>query len=72
MKITKLADTPQTYPPLRAAKITFDNGDTITTDLAAGLSDQEILDYYAVGRQFNLGRGGDDLMAKVTAVQILK
>ncbi len=57
---------------LRAAKIIFDNGDSITTSLAANLTDDEIKNYYRIGRVFNLGNGELDLMAKVTEVIILK
>lgn len=57
--------------PLRSVKVTFDDGSTIVTDMAAGLSDKEILDYYAKGRQFNIG-DTDDKIAAVSDVEILE
>lgn len=61
--------TPQ---PLRSAKVTFDDGHTITTSLNGDLSDSDILLRYKVGREFNIGDGhGGDWMAKVVSVQIL-
>ena len=57
---------------LRAAKITFSDGDTITTDLAANLTDNEILEYYKIGKIFNLGCGENDNLVKVVKVEILK
>lgn len=57
---------------LRAAKVTFTNGDSLTTSLAAGLTDAEIKAYYKKGRIFNVGVGGKDRMTRVKSVRILK
>jgi len=53
---------------VETAIIQFDNGDTITTDING--TDEEIRKYYRIGREFNLGCNGDDLMAKVVSVEI--
>jgi hypothetical protein len=39
--------------------------------MAAHLSDEEILDYYKVGKKFNIG-SIDDKMVKVKKVNIIK
>lgn len=60
-------------PNLRTVKVTYSNGDSVTTDMAAGLSDEQIHDYFAVGKRFNLGNpatGGDNVQT-VTDVEIL-
>ena len=57
---------------LRSVKVTFDNGDSLTTSMAAHLSDEDIKKYYATGKSFNLGNGDKDKMAKVSNVEILK
>jgi hypothetical protein len=56
---------------LRSVKVTFDDGNVINTNMAAGVSDDEIQKYYAVGNEFNVGSGGNDKMAKVAKVEIL-
>jgi len=56
---------------LRAAKITFENGDTITTSLASDLTDEDIYDYYKIGKTFNIGNVKDNLQ-KVADVEILR
>lgn len=58
---------------LRVVRVTYDNGDVIETSMAAELTDAEILDYFKIGRYFNIGffSGDDDKMAKVTKVEIL-
>ena len=54
---------------MKTAKVIFDNGDEIITDING--TDEEIQNYYAVGRTFNLGDGcGGDLMARVVSVVI--
>ncbi len=55
---------------LRAVKVTFANGDTINTSMAAGLTDEEIRAYYATGRTFNIGSAEDNMQA-VAALEIL-
>ena len=58
---------------LRSVKVNFDNGDSLTTSMAKDLTDDEIKDYYKIGKSFNLGDGsGGDKMAKVKSVEILK
>lgn len=57
---------------LRSVKVTYSNGDIITTDMAAHLTDKEIKDYFKIGKVFNIGSGEDDLLAKVKEVEILK
>ena len=60
------------YPPLRSVEVTWDDGTTMKTDMAAGLSDEKIKDYYAIGKEFNVGDGPRDLMKKVKKVEILR
>lgn len=57
---------------LRAVKVTFTNGDSFTTSMAAGLTNAEIKAYYKKGRTFNLGYAGKDRLTKVKSVRILK
>ncbi len=60
---------------LRAVKVTFANGNSVTTSMAAHLTDDEIKNYYKIGKQFNLGGGAngvEDNMQPVTNVEILK
>lgn len=47
------------YPPMRAIKVTFSNGEIMTTEMAYYLTDKEMLDYYAIGRSFNCGSYSD-------------
>lgn len=56
---------------LRRVKVVFDNGDVINTSMAAHLTDEEILDYYKVGKVFNLGSGELDNLQKVKEVILL-
>jgi len=56
---------------LRSVKVYFDNGDTINTSMASTLSNEQIREYYKIGKYFNLGNV-NDLMAKVIKVDILK
>lgn len=57
---------------LRKVKVTYDTGDTVTTSMAANLSDKKIKDYFKKGKEFNIGSGGKDKMAKVKDVEILE
>jgi len=59
-----------TFPPLRSVKVHFNDGNHLVTNMAAGLSDEEIRNYYAIGRSFNLGIVENN-MAQVTKVVIL-
>ncbi len=56
---------------LREVRITYENGDVVETNMAAHLTDDDIRKYYAIGKEFNLGSGGKDLMSKVKEVEIL-
>lgn len=57
---------------LRSVKVTFSDGNTITTDMAANLSDEQIQDYYQIGKRFNLGDGaGGDNVVTVSNVEVL-
>ena len=60
------------YAPLRSVRVTYDNGFVQNTSMASGLSDQDIRDYFKVGREFNIGSGEHDRIAKVKEVEILK
>lgn len=61
----------KTYPKLRSVRVTYDNGDTITTSMASHLSDDDIYKYFKIGKTFNIGSGANDLLAKVEKVEIL-
>lgn len=54
---------------MRTITVTFDNGDSITTDING--TDQEINDYY-IGQTFNLGQGCDDLLTTALTVEFLE
>lgn len=56
---------------LRSVKVTYDDGTVISTSMAAHLTDDEILDYFKIGKTFNIGDGPNDKMAKVANVEIL-
>ena len=53
---------------MKTARVKFNNGDTIITSING--TDEEIREYYGIGKVFNLGNGADDLMASVTSVEI--
>jgi hypothetical protein len=57
---------------LRSVKVTYSNGETQGVSMAAHLRDDEILNYFKVGKIFNLGKNGvEDDLQKVTKVEIL-
>ncbi len=56
---------------LRVIRITFSDGDVINTNMAENITDDEIKNYYKIGRIFNLGIV-DDKLVRVTKVEILK
>jgi len=58
------------HSKLRGAKVTYSNGDSERTSLAAHLTDEDILNYYKIGRVFNIGSVGDCLV-KVVKCEIL-
>lgn len=68
VKENKLTDN--TFEDLRHVTVTYDTGDVIPTSMNANLSDDEIKDYFKIGKVFNLGAGGNDRMGKVTDVII--
>ena len=55
---------------MKTAIVKFGNGDTITTGING--TDEEIKEYYAIGRWFNLGNGENDLMASVVSCEVEK
>lgn len=61
----------ETGKDLRAAKVTFSDGNEITTSLAAHLTDDEIRNYFKIGKEFNIGLVEDNVV-KVVKVEILK
>lgn len=60
------------YPKLRAVRVIYDNGNVIETSMAAHLTDEEILNYFRIGRKFNVGSSERDVIASVTDVEILQ
>ena len=59
---------------MRAVKVWFSDGNHLVTNMAKGITDKEIRDYYAVGRTFNVGQdpdGQEDNLVKVTRIEIL-
>lgn len=56
---------------LRCVEVHYCNGDIITTSMNANLTDEEIKNYFRIGRQFNVGSINDNL-ATVTKIIILK
>ena len=53
----------------RAVKVTFANGDTISTEING--TEETIRNYYAIGKYFNLGRVGDNMQA-VTNLEFIR
>lgn len=50
--------------------IKFDNGDIIETNVNGNQTDEQIKEYYKVGKTFNLGSGEKDNLARVTDIII--
>jgi hypothetical protein len=64
--------TEEEHGELRSVKVTYSNGETQGVSMAAHLTDDEILNYFKVGKVFNLGKNGiEDDLQKVTKVEIL-
>ena len=59
------------FEGLRSVEVTFSDGDTITTSMAQHLTDEEIYDYYEIGKEFNLGTIEDNVQS-VVDVKILE
>ena len=55
-----------------SVKVEFDNGETIETEVADNATDEEIKNYYAKGKEFNLGQGGRDRLTKVKNVSVTR
>jgi hypothetical protein len=62
--------TPLKSNKMVPVRVHFDNGDHINTNINGDM--RAILDYYTVGREFNLGHGDEDLMAKVVACEFME
>jgi hypothetical protein len=45
---------------LRAIRVTYSDGTVISTDMAANLTDEQMLAYFKVGKTFNLGTSFPD------------
>ncbi len=59
------------YAPLRTIKVFYSGGYIITTDMAAHLSDEDMLDYFKIGRLFNIGSNNDNIQS-VIKTEIIK
>lgn len=57
---------------LRAIEVTYECGEVITTSMASGLTDKQMLNYFKPGKVFNLGQGEHDRLSKVKSRKILK
>jgi hypothetical protein len=55
------------YPDLRAIKVEYSDGTVISTSMAANIFDKEMLDYFAVGKWFNIGSKNDNMQQVVKA-----
>ena len=56
---------------MKYVKVTFDNGDHLTTNINGSLA--EITEYYKIGRTFNIGDGaGGDLLTIVSKLEFIK
>lgn len=56
---------------LRSVRVTYTDGSTITTAMAAHLTDEEIYAYFCEGKPFNIGMGVADDWQAVSSVEIL-
>lgn len=56
---------------MRVIKVYYGNGDTISTSMAAHLTDAEMQEYFKVGKWFNIG-SVEDNMQQVVKTEILK
>lgn len=64
----KPTEQPQATKTPITVKVTFDNGNTLTTGFNGT---QEQATAYYVGKQFNLGSGGRDVMTNGKAIEII-
>jgi len=60
------------YPPLREIRVTWKSGTTDRYSMAAGLTDQQMLDYYRPGKSFNVGNGPLDHFDSVESCEIIR
>lgn len=56
---------------LRSIKVTYSDGNEITTSMASHLTDDDMLNYFSIGKWFNIGRISDN-MQQVVKRKILK
>ncbi len=56
---------------LRAIRVLYSDGQMLATSMAAHLTDKEMLDYFEIGKEFNLGSVKDNLQ-KVVKREILR
>ena len=70
MEMFKHMDKKSDASNLIGVTVTYDNGDVITTDVNGNQTDEQIKEYFKVGKEFNLGNGEKDNMAKVVKVDI--
>ena len=60
---------------LRSVSVKYSDGTVINTDMASHLTDDEIRDYYKIGKQFNLGNApvkGDDPVVYTPVFEVSK
>ena len=57
---------------LRAVRVVYSDGTEKDVNMAAGLSDAEILEYFRVGEVFNIGGSGPDRIVTVKSATILR
>ena len=56
---------------LRYVRVTYSNNEVIETSVNGKLTDEEIKQYFKIGKQFNIGLC-DDKLVNVVKVEILK
>lgn len=55
----------------KGVKVTYSNGDHITTSVNPNVTDEEIKQYFKVGRKANIGNGEHDKIVTIKSVEIL-
>jgi len=60
------------YPEQRKAKISLADGDHFITSLNHSLTDEQILVYYRVGQEINMGKGELAYLTTISNVQIVQ
>lgn len=56
---------------LREIKVTYSDGTVISTNMAAHLTDQQMLNYFSIGRPVNIGNVTDNMQTIVAAEIII-